>query len=273
MSENFEPRTVEPTAWRRWLREGFALYKRHPVASSVLVAAYTAVFSIVFVVVPELGFFVLTLLFPLQLLTLFVRNARYSDRSEAPGQMLIPLGLNVYGRLTLLAMLFTIVFAMLTMALLLLLNGLEATGATSADAAARVFDYLFVGDTYSLVFIYGVIFFSELITVIILFLHLFDLWFAPALMYFDKLALREAVLLSRHAVRLNRQVVGKMELLLATAVLVNTFLTLGLFILILLPVAGAALYVAYRDVFLGIKENAPEPMAARQGELLTGLNH
>lgn len=273
MTKVLEPRAVEPDAWRRWLKQGFGLYKRHPVLNSVLVAVCVAVFSVVFVIVPELAFFVLTLLVPLQIMVLFMRNARHSDKSEKLAAMLRPLGLADYKKLTLLAALFTILFSLLTMALLFLLNALAASGASAPNTAEKVFDVLFIGDEYRFVFVYGVIFFSELLTVIILFLHLFELWFAPALMYFEKLGLRHSVALSRHATRLNRAAVGKLELSLASLVLLNAFVSLGLFALILLPLIGATLYVAYRDVFLGIKENAAEQVRAAQPEFIPGLSH
>jgi hypothetical protein len=270
--KTLQPQPVEPTAWRRWLIQGFELYKRHLFINSLLVFAYAAVFSVLFVLFPELGFFVLTLLFPLQLVALFMRNARASDHSSAALAMLRPLEAVHYKRLTLLAVVFTLLFSMITVALLLILNLLAGNGNGAPSAAEKVFDYLFIGDTYSFVFVYGVIFFSELITVIVLFLHLFDMWFVLPLMYFEGMGLRESVHLSRHAVAINRQAVGKTELLLALLVLLNTFITLGLFILILLPVAGAAVYVAYRDVFLGIKENATEKITSHKADFIPSFN-
>lgn len=254
------PRQLEPDAWRRWIPEALALLLRQPGrwilwTAGIMLLAWVAQQS-------RWDWFrqgALLFLAPLGL-TVYVRIALFADYSQpARAGDFLPDNRDCMLAIGLAAVLFALLGLLAAswqpvagaFEDLLVTSGLYDPVSPEGLPAPPLLSHALLGP----VLILGGLIGLALIGVLSLML-LFGQWFLLPMLVLHRPPVPPALAASLQGCRLNPVPVSGMLGVLLFG-LAAVLLSLGWLAPVLLPYAGALLYVAYRDVFLGRSENQP----------------
>lgn len=240
-----EPRSVEWHAPWRWSREALALVARRPAAAVLGSAGLLMLFGLALSLEPLWLRLSLVLLLPALAQAGFIRLAAAADHG-APQPLSAWLPSNREALRTLLVALlgYGSVFA-------LIMAGLAAQAAPLASGASLL------ADTGWLAWVARAVTCGAASLGFAVLLIALRCWFLLPLTAFPALSLAAALRLGLQAFGRNRIALGLSTLLVLTAALLVLVLSLGVAALVLPPFVGALLYVSFREIFLGQRENAP----------------
>lgn len=267
-----EPREVEWNAPWHWAREALALMARRPVAFGLASLGALAVFFAAVQVDSLMARFTIVLLLPPLSVLGFMRLAEAADRSlELPPAALLPSNGDVARILGLGALGYALAFGVI----MAVGGGPESViadlqaGGTPLDGKWKDYVALAVAAAgLPLAWVIKATLFGASLTAFAGLLLVMFSWFTLPLIHFSGLGLVPATLLSVRAYRLNARRLGVASFALLGAVVLVVVLSLGLAAMLIAPFIGAVLYVSFRDVFLGRRDN--EPARARQALIAAG---
>lgn len=230
-----DSRRVDAGAGFEWLRQGWAMFVAQP-AQWILVSLLMAIILLAVSAVPFIGAFARNLLVPIFIAGM-LQACRKTQRGEAPEVRDIFSGFEPpSGNLVLIGLFFLIgMFSIFSITFVMggsgVVGGLTAGGLFGAGMA--------VSSVLLATILYPVLFVPLVMAV----------WFAPALVFFNRMSPVEAVKASFSACARNALpflVYGLIVLILAFFAALPMFLGF----LVLLPVLAGSMYASYRDVFL-----------------------
>lgn len=253
MSGLLEPRRVRPGDILVWIRESWSLLWRRPI----LFFTTSAVFHLLAYSVSRTSYVstLLVILVGYMSLLVLISFANASDHSRPVNVM--P-NYRMIKRVILSLLLLTIIYILiyLAMAILTLLIEFEAPAIDySARELYTAFKWVWPGKFSFTILYIGIVMTS--------------MWFLPPLLALHELDIGDARKLARRAQQKNEWVVFLASYIPFVLMIVLTFVTELSYLLNLLfvPLFALYLYIAYRHVFLGKRENSPVPLKAPEAVL------
>jgi uncharacterized membrane protein len=248
-ANNMEIRALSIGRGAGWISEGFALFGRNPLIWIVLTLAYLAV-TIVLNLIPFLWAVALTLLLPVLAAGFMAGCQDLAEGGELrvehlfegfrrDTQPLLMVGLLSFAGMIAVSVIAGVIVLSLGGALLGL--GILTDG---APESGELFGTLMAAGGMMAILLLLLVF-----SIMILPLAMAT-WFAPALVWFDKLPAFEAMKQSFIGCWRNMLPLSLYGLLLIPLSLL-ALLPFGLGILVLIPVFFASIYVSYRDIYSG----------------------
>lgn len=238
-----DSRRVDPGACFDWLRQGWALFVANPgvwLAATVIVLVLTLALHIV----PLIGTLAANLLTPVLAAGMLDMARRQSAGATLEINDLFIGFKELAGPLVMLGVIYTVALAAVFFVVALLVTGGVAGGAAGiAMGGGRP-----AGIGLGLGMMFGSLLLGGLLGAVLALPLMMAMWFAPALVFFNRMEPVAALKASFHACAANWLVF----LVYGVLVLVLGFfaaLPMGLGFLVLVPVAVGSVYASYRDIF------------------------
>lgn len=249
------PRTVSPGNGWTWIADGFSLFLKNPVMWVVLVALLI-VGAMIVALIPFLGGIALSLVWPILMagLLLGCRALEGGQPLELPH---LWAGFQTGDRLSQLVVVGVayLIASVVVMGIVFAAVGVPLLQAMKAGSTAGA------GTLFSMA---GTFLTGLLIALALLVPVIMAIWFAPALIVFNKLDAIPAMKQS-FAACLRNIVPFLIYGVIAFALNIVAAIPFGLGYLALVPVLACSLYMSYKDIF---GEAAPAPAAAAAGNPL-----
>lgn len=231
-------RRVDPGACFDWLRQGWALFVANPgvwIAATVIVLVLTLALHIV----PLIGSLAANLLTPVLAAGMLDMARRQSSGATLEINDLFVGFKDQAGPLVVLGVIYTVALFVIVFVVALLVTGGVAGGAAGV-ALGR--------EGMGLGMMFGSLLLSGLLGAVLAAPLMMAMWYAPALVFFNRMEPVAAMKASFHACVANWLVL----LVYSVILLVLGFfaaLPMGLGFLVLGPVVACSIYVSYRDIF------------------------
>lgn len=236
-------RRVDPGNCFDWLRQGWALFTGNPgiwIGATVIVAVLTMALHIV----PVIGSLVANLLTPVLAAGMLDMARRQSAGTTLEINDLFVGFKEMTGPLIVLGVIYTVALAVVVIVVALLVTGGIAGGAAGmAMGGGRP-----AGVGMGLGMMFGSVLLAGLLGAVLAAPLMMAMWFAPALVFFNRMEPVAALKASFHACTANWLVL----LVYGVILLVLAFfaaLPMGLGFLVLAPVVTGSIYASYRDIF------------------------
>lgn len=253
-----EPRRLQSRQGWEWIKQGYALFIKAPLIWIVLLFIWFAA-ALVISSVPIIGAPLVSLLTPVIWAGLMV-GCRALDQNEELELSHLFSGFKQHTSQLITLGGITLVGQFLILGLMMLAGGATLVGVLMSgqpETDPNVMLQALTGASFAM-----------LIGIVLFFLLMMAMWFAPMLVYFRNVPPVQAIKLSLRAIFHN---IGPMLVYDVTFLFLAILATLpmGLGWLVLLPLIYTSSYTSYSDIFPPIKESgnaSPEPGAGVQND-------